>query len=239
MKNTMFFVFLLVFASFASSYADLVLEINVTIDANGSAFVIEKNIFLLENNEEIQNFESYLLRDGLTLIDWQRFSKNIHYHFAGAITGLHIVATREFNYGYTAAAVSMEYNIENLFVCNKINERTTSCALDNRKLDFESNEGFQLNSGQSVSLELPKEASNIKIAPRGGVIEEKYNEFSWRGPLVGRWDVSFETEKSLSQEVTEFFIGAYKSASESYLWLVVLAFLLIGAFKYKQLREMV
>lgn len=234
-------LFLVALAGLAFAYTDSALEINAAVDTNGNAHVIEKSIFTLDNPEEVQTFEHYLLQGSTLPSDWKRFSNNIKYHFGrgseGGVSNLRIIAAREFGYGYTAASVSMEYDFSNLFLREKVNERVVRYVLDNRQLSFGSSDELKLNSGQSLSMLLPTGALNVVVAPAGGAVRDRYNEIAWTGPLVGRWDVSFETEKSLSQEVTEFFMDAYKSASESYLWLVVLAFLAVAAFKYLKLRE--
>ena len=234
-KKALFLLLLLAASAFA--YTDRSFSMTVQVDGDGNAHVIEKTVFTLDNSEETHTFEYYLLQGESTLIDWQRFSKNIRYHYAGALSNLRVIAAREFELGHTSASVSMEYDVSGLFLPEQVNNRVTRYSMDKKKLSFGVPGELSLSSGHELHMELPADAFNVEVVPVGGVTYEGHNELSWKGPLIGIWDVSFEREASLSQEVKDFFIDSYQGASESYLWLVALVFLAIIAVKLAKLRE--
>ena len=237
MRKTASLLLLLLFAVAAFAYTDRSFSMTVQVSGSGNAHVIEKTVFTLDTQEETNTFEYYLLQGKSTLIDWQRFSKNIRYHYSGALSNLRIIAAREFELGYTAASVSIEYDVSALFLPEVVNNRVTRYSLDKKKLSFGVPGELSLSSGHELHMELPADAFNLKLIPVGGVSDEGHNALSWKGPLIGIWDVSFEREASLSQEVKEFFIDSYQGLSESYLWLIALVFLAVIAVKLIKLRE--
>jgi len=233
----LFALFAALLPALATAYTDYSFQLNATVNADGSAHIFEKTVFTLDNAEEIQNFEYYLFKGETTLVDWQRFSNNIKYHFAGPVSNLRVIAAREFRSGYTSASVSMEYDVQDLFLSEKANARLTQYAFDKHKLSFGSPNELKLSTDQSLSLILPKDAFNIAVTPAAGVEAYSRNELAWEGPLIGSWDVSYDREISLSQEVTEFFMSAYGAVGNSLLALLALVFLAIAGFKYSKLRK--
>ncbi|MFA4946076.1 MAG: hypothetical protein WC607_00855 [Candidatus Micrarchaeia archaeon] len=234
MKRLLAFLLL---AACVSAYTDYSFSMSIRVGESGNAHVIEKSVFMLDKPEEVQSFEYYLLQGETTLIDWQRFSKNIRYHLAGGLSDLRIIAAREFNLGYTAASVSIEYDVEGLFLPEPVNSRATRYSLDNKKLSFGVPDELSLGTGHELRIALPDDAFNVEIVPAGGVAQKDHNEYSWTGPLIGSWDVSFQREASLSQEVKDFFSDAYVRLTESYLWLLGLLLVAIVALKFVKLRE--
>lgn len=235
----MFLLVLLAFAACAQGYTDYSFSVHAVVSADDNAHVIEKTVLNLDTEDERQEFEYYLGQGQTTLADWQKFSRSIKYHFTGSITNLSIIAAREFGIRYTAASVAIEYDLAGLFNASKTSNRVTKYSLDARKLLFSSSRTGEIALGteNSFLLELPEDAVSVRVVPEPGVQRVEHNKLRWTGPIIGHWDVSFEREKSLSQEVNEFFKETYESASDSYLWVLGLAFLLFVAFKLLKLRK--
>jgi hypothetical protein len=232
-------VFFLLAALFASAYTDQSFSAVVRVTADGDAHVTEKSVFYLDSEEESKAF-NYLLSQGeTTLADWQKFSGNVRYHFLGPLNNLNIIAAREYSVGSNAASISIEYDAQQLFLSRQLGVRTTRYELDRSRLDLAAGKPGEFSLGNSMQLEMimPDDAINVEVNPEPGVVREEYNRLSWSGPITGKWDVSFEREIPLSQEVTEFFSRLYSDLTESYAAWLILLFLALVLFKLAKLRE--
>jgi len=215
---------------------DYSFSMNITVSPDGSAHVTEKTVFFLENQFEHQSFEYYLSQGKTVLTDWQAFSKNIKYHLSGSVTNLRITATREYSIGFDAAAVVLEYDAAQLVKSERVGSRITRFALDSSFIALSGGKG-ELTLGNNMNLEvkLPRDAYAVKLAPAPS--SSQANEFVWTGPISGKWELSYEREKALSDEVNEFFLRTYRDVQSSYVWFFLLLLLGAVAFKLVQSHE--
>ncbi len=218
---------LLVLMRLAGAYTDYSFAATAQVDADGNAHVIEKTVFTLDTNDERSEFDYYLGLSKTTLADWQKFSKKIKYHFTGSITNLKIIATREFSVSYSAASVTLEYEVSKLFSGNQTSSRITEYSLNHNALAFSStrSDEISLGTGMQLTIILPEDALNIRVIPSPGLQKEK-KALTWVGPVNGKWDVVYVREKPLSAEVNEFFLQLYEQLSTSGALLVILVVLL-------------
>ena len=237
MRFWLAFLFAVVLACNAFAYLDQSFSIYARVSEDGNAKVTEKTVFFLENDAERDAFDYYLRLGNTTLFDWQRFSKSIKYHFAGGVSGLRIVAAREFSVHPNAASVTLEYDSEGVMNTTQVSSRVTSYKLNPELIAFIFSKGeISLGNGMSFTLELPPDSQEIKVSPdpgpgrRGSVI-------TWEGPIFGKWDVEFVREKSLSQEVNEFFAKSVEDLRRNYLWVLFLLFVVVVAFKFLNPKE--
>jgi len=193
------------------------------VDSDGNAHVVEKTVFTLDTDDERGEFDYYLGLSKTTLADWQKFSKKIKYHFTGSITNLKIIATREFSVSYSAASVTLEYEVAQLFGSNQTTSRITEYSLNHNALAFSStrSDEISLGTGMQLTINLPEDALNVRVIPSPGLQKEK-KVLSWTGPVSGRWDVVYEREKPLSTEVNDFFLQLYEQLSTSGVLLIIL-----------------
>lgn len=232
-------IFLLFALTLVTAYADHSFSALVRVNADGDAHIIEKTVFYLENEEEAKAF-SYLLEQGETTLSvWQKFSKHSRYHFLGPLNNLNIIAAREYSVGSMAASISLEYDASNLFSFRQIGVRTTLYELDRQRLDLAPGKAgeFSLGNAMKLTLVLPVDALNVEVMPEPGVQKKEHNELVWSGPITGKWDVSFEREKPLSQEVNEFFSQMYSNLTDSYAVFLILLFVALISIKLIKLRE--
>jgi hypothetical protein len=106
--------------------------------------------------------------------------------------------------------------------------RLMQYSLNKGIFSFDNTQGTRLNEITSLSIELPNDAvfSTKNINPRPKEIAGKL--LTWSGPFVSKeWQVDFEREKSLTDEVKEFFADLYQKAFH-YVPLIVLSILLIS-----------
>jgi len=226
-------------ALFASAYTDRSFSALVRVTVDGDAHVIEKTVFYLDSEGEMRAFD-YLLSQGESALgDWQKFSGNVRYHFLGPLSNLNIIAAREYSVGSSAASISLEYDAQGFFSARQMGVRTTRYELDASRLNLAPGKTGEFSLGNSMTIDMifPEDAVNVEVRPEPGVQKTSYNGLSWSGPISGKWEVSFEREQPLSQEVTEFFSQLYLDATNSYALFLVLLFLVVVAFKLVKLRE--
>ncbi|MDP2717224.1 MAG: hypothetical protein Q8P02_00615 [Candidatus Micrarchaeota archaeon] len=221
---------------FASAYSDRAYTLDVQVNPDGGAHVIEKSLLNLDTASEIEAFE-FVLREGkTTLADWQKFSRNIRYHTTGSVFGLRIVAAREFATSFTSASVTLEYDVQNLTQFTQVSSRKTRYDVDMQKIVLGNPGEVSLGQNMIFVLRLPKDAVRVAVSPNAGVTflaDEQV--LRWVGPTAGTWDVVFEREITLAQEVQLFFVDAYAAlASSAVLWLLLAV--VLGLIGYKVLR---
>ena len=220
----------------AMAARDYSFSMNITVDPGGNSHVTEKTVFILENQPERQSFEFYLSQGKTILTDWQAFSKNIKYHLSGSVTNLRITATREYSVNFDAASVILEYDSAQLIKSGKVGSRITNYTLDSSLIALSGGRGeLTLGNNMDLSVKLPRDAYAIQMAPAPS--STGANEFKWNGPISGKWELSYEREKALSDEVNEFFLQTYRDLQSSYLWIFLLILLGAVAFKLVQPRE--
>jgi hypothetical protein len=218
----------------AFAYLDQSFGVEVKVNADGNAKITEKTVFFLENEEEKKAFDYYLSLGKTTLFDWQRFSKNIKYHFSGSVSNLRIVATREFLIHPNAASVTLEYDAEKVMFLEQTSSRTTKYRFNTPLISLTSAKGeISLGNSMSFTLALPDDADAIKVSPDPGV-GRKGKVITWTGPIFGIWDVEFVREGSLSSEVNEFFAKTVEDLRHNYLWLLLILFALLLVAKVIQ-----
>ncbi|PIO06593.1 hypothetical protein COT29_00360 [Candidatus Micrarchaeota archaeon CG08_land_8_20_14_0_20_59_11] len=222
-------------ASPCLAYTYYSFSLNATANEDGSAHIVERTVFMLDTDDERREFEYYMGLGKTTLADWQRFSPLVRYHFSGSVTDLKNIASREYSIRYTAASITMEYDVAGLFTTERVGSRITRYSLDTSRLVFSgtSRTGeLSLGNNMRFTLELPNDAASVTVVPAPGAEISDHNTIAWNGPISGKWEVHFEREKPLSDEVNEFFMGVYQWLNGAYLWLLVLVFVAVFFLKF-------
>ncbi len=219
-------VAVLAFSGFASAYTDRAYWLDVSVKPNGGGHVVEKTLMNLDTQSEIDAFE-FVVREGNTnLGGWQKFSRNIRYHVSGSVFNVSIVGTREFGSSFSSASVTIEYDADNLTTSKPVSSRTTAYHVETTKLQLGSTPGeFRLGKNTIFSLHLPADAVRISVVPDAGTSRDG-RVVRWVGPTVGTWQVDFEREISMADEVNTFFVQGYKALASSWVLWLLLAFAL-------------
>ncbi|MFH1199894.1 MAG: hypothetical protein V1708_02395 [Candidatus Micrarchaeota archaeon] len=214
-----------------AAYSDYSYSALAQVNGDGTAKITEKSVFLFETDNERTEFENNLNLGESTISQWQKFSKNVKFHFRGGIGNVRITAKKEFTVGFNAGTVIIEYDIGTpIFNATKEGSRKTVYTLEPEALGFEVTSAREtvLGSNMQLSFELPRDSEIIKIAPLPDTTKER--TLSWNGPIARKWELQYSREIPLSQEVSEFFTQSYGEAL-AFLPLIVLAGLaLIVAF---------
>lgn len=239
MKLSLFLtvVALVIFSSFfASGFTDHSLVTLVEFKSDGSAKVTEKITVTFDSESEREAFTNSMANPKVqsTIIELKKFSKNVDYHVTGAITSsTRITAKRDFTISYPAGNIILEYDTVPIAFKFKPSSRATRFSFNTSGLNFQKLQTGQVVLGQSVRLafRIPSEARFTSINPQ--IDENTKSTVSFLGPMSAKIAVEFEIEKSLSQEVTEFFSDL--TANTVNLVPVLLALAFIAFFAYKLL----
>lgn len=219
------FLAVLLLGAGVSAYTDRGFTMDIQLREDGSAHVIEKSLLNLDSDSEIAAFEFVLKEGKTTLADWQKFSRNIRYHSTGSSFNLRIVAAREFPTGFTAASVTLEYDVANLTRLVPVSSRKTLYDVDMGKIALGQPGEVTLGNNMVLAMRLPSDALRVKVTPEAGVnVFPEERLIRWVGPTSGTWDVSFEREITLAQEVQVFFVEWFLVLSSSFILWVLLAF---------------
>lgn len=221
-----------------SAYTDRAFWLDVYANPDGSAHVIEKTLLNLDTQSEIDAFD-FIVREGRTnLGGWQRFSRNIRYHLSGSVFNVSIVGAREFGTSFTSASVTIEYNVENVTFFKPVSSRRTAYQVDTRRILLGTTLGeFRLDKTSVFALHLPADAVRIRVSPEAGTSRDG-TTVRWVGSTVGSWEVYFDREIGLADEVNVFFAQGYRNlASSGVLWLLLFFALAVVGYKVMQSRQ--
>ncbi len=221
-----------------SAYTDRAFWLGVHARPDGSAYVVEKTLLNLDTPSEVDAFD-FVVREGRTdLGGWQKFSRNLRYHLSGSVFNVSIVGTREFGTSFTSASVTLEYDVDNVTSYKSVSSRKTAYAVDTRRILLGTKPGeFRLDKNQVFSLYLPTDAVHIRVSPEAGNSRDG-TTLRWVGSTVGSWEITFEREISLADEVNAFFTQSYRAlASSGVLWLLLVFAVAVVGYKVVQSRR--
>lgn len=230
MKPAVLLVLVLLAAGLAHAYSDYSFEADVNVNPDGTAHVTEKTIFVLETPEERLDFENKLNLGESTILEWQKFSRNIKFHFVGGVINPRITAKKEYALSFSSAAVILDYDLQNtLFTKKAEGSRRTVFTLDDGTLGFDATKSGEtiLGNGMKLAFTLPKDAELLNVGPPPDTQEA--NKLVWNGPITRTWELQFAREIPLSQEVGEFFTDAFAKSYEALPLLLFLGFAVIVA----------
>ena len=150
---------------------------------------------------------------------------------------MRIVAAREFNIHPNAASITLEYDADRMMLLDQFSSRSTKYALNTPLIALISSKGeISLGNGMSFTLEVPTDAQEIRVSPDPGAGRQK-NVITWQGPIFGKWDVEFIREKSLNQEVSDFFVQSIDDLRHNYIWVLLALFGVVVVFKFLHPQE--
>jgi hypothetical protein len=234
MKLAHLLAIVLLFSSLAQAFSDHSLVTLVEFNPNGSAKVTEKITVTFDSDTERQAFTDAMANptSQSTIVEWKKFSKNVEYHIAGVISSsTRITAKRDFSISYPAGNIIIEYDTLPIAKVTQPTSRVTSYSFNGSGLNFKKLQTGQVILGQSTRLafKIPTGARFTTINPQ--TEETTTNTASFLGPLSAKIQVEFETEKSLSQEVTDFFNDLTTNTVNLVPILLALAFITFFAYK--------
>jgi len=218
----------------AEAYTDLSLLVQANLQRDGSVVVQEEFKVALNNQQELESFDYYTTLGEVPLTEWKRFSDRVGYHFNGPILKTRILATRDYTTGSSVGKIMVEYTVNTSIVkAEQVGARATRYTLTQEYFGFERARGGEalLPKGATLVIELPAEATLVKVLPEP--MSRKENRLSWSGPLASAWNVQYDVEKPLTEEVSEYFRELYRSLlspSQLPLTLLVLALAALAAF---------
>ena len=213
------------------AYSDYSFTATAKINADGTASVIEKTIIYFENKDERIAFETKMNLGKSTIVDWKGFSDKIKFHFGGLITEQRITAKKEFTIGTNYGAIIIEYNAGTpIMQIEKTGSRKFIYTLNQKSLLFDQTQTGDMVLGNAMLLtfEIPKDATIDKVAPEPD--SKDNSRISWNGPVARRWELVYERELPLSEEVGQFFSETYQEIADSLPLALVLGFSVLLVF---------
>jgi hypothetical protein len=248
-----------------TGFEDLSFAVTITVNKDGTAHVMEE-VQLAVSPAAADLYKQSLRSTRLTIDDWKRTtgSRNLRYHVLGAnVTPLN---TRVFPQPLqrlqfvdkSIAVIAVEYDTSApIFLLREVGPRRTSYTLIGEALSFENApEGQVLPENAVLAIRVPDNSRTdlSKIYPRptyppmpeGKEKTVSSNVYVWNAtggalPLTP-FDFTFETEKSLDEEMSEYFTemqGALTSvvfSNYGVLFAVLAAVFLLLFFALKQAK---
>ncbi|MBI5229521.1 hypothetical protein HY991_05400 [Candidatus Micrarchaeota archaeon] len=189
-------------------YSDVSLTVIAEIKEDGTASVSEAAYISLNTKEEIEAFDLNIRFAEDILSNWSRFSPggNIKFHFSNGAqpANVHISPKRDYTIGYSIGLVNFTYDIRSPAVNISKSGRVTHYTFNGRILGFEG----VIPKGTKFTLIFPKDSVIVRSYPEP--TEAKENALTWTGQVkASRWEVVAAKEKSLGEEVGEFFYEFY------------------------------
>lgn len=232
MKNlSLALIALLGIAALAAAYTDLSLVVKVTPQIDGRITVQEEVKVWLTTRDEQDTFDYYSTLGEVPLTEWKRFSDRVGYHFKGPILNARVSSNHDYNTGSSVGRIVVEYIVNTSVVDHvQVGPRTTRYTLTHQYFSFDTARGGEVLLPKSANLTfvLPMEAALVRSVPAPSA--RSGNQLYWLGPIASTWDVEYEVEKPLTEEVNEYFTQLYRNMlSPGTLPLVVLVLALAGA----------
>ncbi len=263
MRGLLFFVIMLSLAALVS--ADFTLEsvhVNISnIQADGSAQVVESIKFIVRGNLSEQLYDS-ALESSSGLDSWSTLINlsDVREHVNPALVvienfGLQPQPMTECNpfldlchgelrMAYTVTPVynnSVPINGTGLFAMYNYKPRTTRYSLNPDALSFTSVAGGTTLLGPDIwlTLELPQGSSIVEINPSPTTSQGSANGevYSWNDMVLARFSVVFDVEKTIDQEVGDYFTNALQNlqntvnSQHGMAFLAIIA-ILVGSYVY-------
>lgn len=197
--------------------------------------VIEKMVFSLDTAEERSAFSTSLRLGRSTVSDWSKYSRNVAYHVHGLLVYTNttrIVAKPDFSLRHTPGVVLIEYDVSPLILSKTVkSSRVTEYEFNTSMLllDRLQSKEVVLGNIDELVFEISEGDQFSKVLPDAQ--ERSANRIVFKGPLTSKFELAFIQEKTLSQEVNEFFFQTYSNAANLIPLLLVLALLLFVWFK--------
>ena len=222
------------FADNVTGFEDLSLTVRITVNPDGTAH-IDEEVQMAVSAESTDLYKQSLRSTRLTIDDWQRTtgSKNLRYHVLGA--NATPMNTRVFPQPLTRlqfvdksiAVITVEYDTSApIFKISELGPRRASYTLVSEALSFETAPEGQVLPENAVLniIALPNSRVDLsKTYPRTstpsaleGISQAKsyfWNATGGAIPLTP-FDFTFETEKSLDEEVSSYFAEQQASVTQ-------------------------
>ncbi|MBI4406678.1 hypothetical protein HY571_02075 [Candidatus Micrarchaeota archaeon] len=217
-----------------NAYTDTSFSITYKLNP-GKVGVSEKIVFSLDDDAEERIFSQSLRLGRSTISDWRRYSQNVDYHVHGSlvfVNSTRIVAKRDASLPGNPAVVVVEYEVNPDILIKEVkSSRVTEYALNESLLSLD-----RLRTGEIVLETIDELVFEISEGSRFSNVRpdpdvSMPNSVSFKGPLSGKFAVSFIEEKTLSREVNEFFVETYSNAANLIPLLLLLALLVFLWFK--------
>lgn len=237
------FSFLLLFSLFLAGQANAYTDTKFSMDLYLSptySHVVEKSTFSLDTDEERQTFANSLQLGKTTIADWKSYSRNIDYHVGSIVlsNSTRVLAKRDLTALFPTAVVVVEYDIDtSILQLVDQSTRVTHYKLDSSKLalpKLRSNE-IVLGSGATFSIEVPSTMRFEKVLPQPE--SRTPTKLIFQGPLASNLEITLIDEKTLGDEVSEFFTRTTSNATSFVPLLFGLAIIAFIAYKLVSGRE--
>jgi len=229
MRKIAAFIAILLLLNFTKAdFRDISLVVDISVNANGSAHVVELITLSVDASSE-DLYERSILSRELTIQDWSQITKSsyIRQHILSTISPprVRIIPEKLVRYGFnlSTAVVKIDYDIDGIFVMNKTGPRKTTYTFRRGVLSFENSpSGPVLPKYNDLVIRLPQDAIIMRIYPEPdepvGIFNVTNNhiqgvsQITWKGTVpLNEFELVFVREEPLDVEVNEFFSEAQQA----------------------------
>jgi len=209
-------VLILLVALFTNSFSDVSLTVDIFIEKNGRTHVTEQVQLSLDSEQEVYTYTTAMGAIKTTLDDWKKLSNSefLTYHTTASPINQRILPQKPF---YNSAAgkfystISIDYDtLEQIVNITETGPRKTLYTIIPSKLAFKLSPtgDIVLPRFNTLRITIPKETTLVSANPKPDHIVN--NTLIWEGPYtLAKFDVRFEMEQSLSEEVQQFFSSLF------------------------------
>ncbi|AJF60739.1 MAG: hypothetical protein J4224_04185 [Candidatus Diapherotrites archaeon] len=238
MRKALFAVFLLLFLGSASAVKVRSHSIEVSIEDNGSASVIERYAIEFESVLDVDEFQENKQRNSSGLAAWKADYPFFFPQF-GEIAGNKL--ERSFvSYDEESNTLTLEYRLREAFPSLLADEpRTTSWSISSAQLSaFQKENLIVIPENTSIEFNLPSTAEVSEPSlPAGASLVGK--TIVLRGLTTSHLDMKYSVQKPIVQTVNSIQLIQEFISNSSNLALIVVGFIVIGIvfLKRKELSE--
>lgn len=236
-------------------------KIDISVDSNGDAVVVEKVALLMEGEESISKYATGL--ENPTLAKWQEIVKSdlirlhIDRNFVDvqelyvrpqpiySYNPLNNIAKGEILISYKAKRY-LDKDKTGLFVLEKVKPRTYKLVLNDKALSFETSPAGNIVINEKTTLKItpPPGSILLDINPIPGELREtqlptKLDYIEWNDIVLVSPSLVFQYNETIGDEIYLFFQDAIRSTLQflsTSEGMIIIVFILLGFVFYAQLR---
>lgn len=235
---------LLFFTLLTNSFSDVSHTVDIIINLDGRAHVVEQTQISIDSEQEVYTYTTSMGAIKTTIDDWQKLTKSefLTYHTTASPVEQRITPQKPV---YNSAVqkyysiIMFEYDTaEPIVSISETGPRKTLYRLNSSKLAFKLSPtgDIVLPKSNYLRITIPENARLISANPKPDEING--NVLIWEGPYtLARFDLRFEIEKSLGEEVQEFFtqVGqTIQSGIWNYAYIIILFFVVFVFYKMRR-----
>lgn len=263
MKRILFLIMLLSLS--AAEYSVTAMDVVIEVNEDGTAEITENIYLLITTDYHISLYKTGITQNDLA--SWSTLTglSNVRYHVDNRYVDVSNVVVRPqpvsrcnpladlchgelsitYKVGPYMDSMGNPVNETGLFTADSYKPRTTKYTLNSRAIRFEESElrDVILGKDQRLTFLIPAKATIIEVTPLPeDVSKEEIRDaksLSWENTVLAHFNIVFEKEESLDEEVLGFFLDSRNTFNSIVSGpegpaLIVLILIMVGAYLHLQ-----